>query len=154
MASQQIDQRQVKNLAYYNALVYRSTDFWVNATTYYTIPWSDEVVDASGSFTLSTDVYTCKIAGQFFVDAQLMVTDQGTVGAVSYMYIYHNSSVYSKTKTMVAVANHENTTTISTLLNCAVGDTIQLKIYSSTADYVLGGRDWAHMSIIYQGKAS
>jgi hypothetical protein len=118
------------------------------ACNYYTtagtsVPTSGSVLvygtknfDTNGAYNTSTGIYTAPVSGKYFVSAQYATTSS-TIGTF-FIQVLKNGSVYSQTtQNRLAAIGSTMSPTISTIINCNAGDTLQINFQTSISSQTL-----------------
>lgn len=120
-----------------------------------TVVYEDETEDTSGSYNTSTGVFTAQIKGPYQINAQvLFVSATGfDTGEILYIQIFLNGSLHlTGSLTEAIISNSQMVhygSQISALVNCNIGDEIEIKVYQAAGHNValLDQGDDNHLSI-------
>ena len=120
-----------------------------------TVVYEDETDDTSGSHNTSTGVFTAKIKGPYQVNAQILFSSTAAFDTdeVLYIQIWLNGSLHLTGSLSESIVTNSQSvhygSQISAVVNCAVGDEIEVKAYQASGGAVtlLGQGDDNYLSI-------
>jgi hypothetical protein len=112
----------------YKARMYRNAA-WTMQTTATAVPFDTVIYDLFGSLTTGASaVYTCPVAGYYFVTAGVGAVAAASTDAI-IVEIIQNSTAYTITNGSVNGTSVGMRSPISDIIPCAAGDTLSIKAY-------------------------
>lgn len=94
--------------------------------TFQTIIYGISSVDTHASYSTSTGIYTVPVSGKYSVSATYDFNGSVTAGVNAYILIQKNGSNYAQ-GAAAAGANNELQPTVTAIMDCKAGDTIQIQ---------------------------
>ena len=97
------------------------------------VPFATASIDTHSGW--STDTYTCQVPGKYTVSSHLLFTSTAfSGGANAFLQLYKNGSLDTELDLFWAQTGFTGRPSVngSTVVNCAVGDTLQIYLVTST----------------------
>lgn len=123
--------------------VYRSTSQTITSGNIIKVEFDTEIVDRRAEYDKTTNHrWTCTVPGFYQVTGGVRIAAFTTPD----IFVYKNDSLE---RTVTASTNGDDSVLISYIVECAVGDYVDIRVrHSAGADRtVTGGSDWSYMTI-------
>lgn len=111
--------------------VYRNAAWTATAGSTTNIVFDTKVYDTASDFNATTGVFTAPVAGYY--EIKTSVNFSIASGAFTYLYVLKNGATYTRGQQFINGAAGSVSPHMSTIVQCAAGDTIQVQLTNSGA---------------------